>query len=567
MILAIIQARMGSSRLPGKVLLDLAGRPVLWHAVSRVRKARQVDQVLVATTDQLSDEPIRRFCAEQQVQCFGGSEQDVLDRFVQAARFAGATESDAIVRITADCPLVDPDVIDQVVEAYQQAGVDYASNINPPTFPDGLDVEVFSFSALRTAWREAALVSEREHVTPYLRNHPEKFSAHNVTHGTDLSALRWTLDEPADYALLQRLVAELDRNQPEFHLADVLQVLAVHPEWQEMNRDFQRNEGYAKSLRQEQAPLCLGTVQFGLTYGINNRSGRPEQERVFAILDRALAAGIDRLDTAAAYGEAEKVLGEYIRSRQVADKVKVVTKLRPDFLDNTSKRTISFEQALTNEVQASLERLGLAQLDGYLLHSASIEQLEHAELGAAMAGIRESGLVNQVGASLYTPEQAMTALKTDWLDAVQVPYNILDRRLDQVGFFDRNSRRAQSLIVYVRSLLLQGLLMMPEQEIPSHLSGIAPHLRELDQWLAGQGIDRLTAAFGFVSSRPGVDAVVVGVDSLEQLEQYLALSAQIGDFSTILSEGLQRFGEIEPRLLSPNLWEALRQEKRDGHDG
>ena len=567
MILAIIQARMGSSRLPGKVLLDLAGRPVLWHAVSRVRKARQVDQVLVATTDQLSDEPIRRFCAEQQVQCFGGSEQDVLDRFVQAARFAGATESDAIVRITADCPLVDPDVIDQVVAAYQQAGADYASNINPPTFPDGLDVEVFCFSALLTAWREAKLVSEREHVTPYLRNHPEKFSAHNVTHGTDLSALRWTLDEPADYALLQRLVAELDRNQPEFHLADVLQVLAVHPEWQELNRDFQRNEGYAKSLRQEQAPLCLGTVQFGLTYGINNRSGRPEQERVFAILDRALAAGIDRLDTAAAYGEAEKVLGEYIRSRQVADKVKVVTKLRPDFLDNTSKRTISFEQALTNEVQASLERLGLAQLDGYLLHSASIEQLEHAELGAAMAGIRESGLVNQVGASLYTPEQAMTALKTDWLDAVQVPYNILDRRLDQVGFFDRNSRRAQSLTVYVRSLLLQGLLMMPEQEIPSHLSGIAPHLRELDQWLAGQGIDRLTAAFGFVSSRPGVDAVVVGVDSLEQLEQYLALSAQIGDFSTILSEGLQRFGEIEPRLLSPNLWEALRQEKRDGHDG
>ena len=218
-------------------------------------------------------------------------------------------------------------------------------------------------------------------------------------------------------------------------------------------------------------------------------------------------------------------------------------------------------------MQTSLERLGLARLDGYLLHSASIEQLEHGELGAALASVRESGLVRQVGASLYTPEQAMTALQTDWLDAVQVPYNILDRRLDQAGFFDRNSRRSRPLTLYVRSLLLQGLLLMSEQEIPPHLQGIVPHLRELDQWLAGQGIDRLTAAFGFVSSRPGVDAVVVGVDSLEQLEQYLALSAQIGDFSTILSEGLQRFGEIEPRLLSPNLWEALRQEKRDGHDG
>ena len=567
MILAIIQARMGSSRLPGKVLLDLAGRPVLWHAVSRVQKARLVDQVLVATTDQPADEPIRQFCTEQAVQCFGGSEQDVLDRFVQAARFAGATESDAIVRITADCPLIDPNVIDLVVAAYQQTGADYVSNVQPPTFPDGLDVEVFRFSALLRAWREAKLVSEREHVTPYLRNHLEKFSSHNVTHNTDLSALRWTLDEPADYALLQQIVAELDRTQPEFHLADVLQVLAAHQEWQELNRDFARNEGYVKSLRQEQAPICLGTVQFGLVYGINNRSGRPEQERVLAILDRALAAGIDRLDTAAAYGEAEKVLGEYIRSRQVADRVKVVSKLRPDFLDNTSKGTISFEQALSDEVQASLERLGLARLDGYLLHSASIEQLEHAELGAALAAVRESGLVRQVGASLYTPEQAMMALKTDWLDAVQVPYNILDRRLDQAGFFDRNSRRARPLTVYVRSLLLQGLLMMPEQEIPPHLSAMAPHLRELDEWLAGQGIDRLTAAFDFVSSRSGVDAVVVGVDSLEQLEQYLALSARIGDYSAILSEGLQRFSEIEPRLLSPNLWEALRQEKRDGHDG
>ena len=567
MILAIIQARMGSSRLPGKVLLDLAGRPVLWHAVERVRKARRVEQVSVATTLAPGDESIRRLCAENEIPCFAGSENDVLDRYWQAALSAGAGPGDGIVRITADCPLIDPEVIDQVIAAFLSSGADYVSNVNPPTFPDGLDVEVFSFSALRIAWREAALQSEREHVTPYLRNHPEKFSAHNVTHSSDLSALRWTLDEPADYALLQRIVAELDRNKPEFHLEDVLQVLAAHPEWQELNREFARNEGYVKSLRQEQARLCLGTVQFGLAYGINNRSGRPEQQRVFAILDRALAAGIDRLDTAAAYGEAEKVLGEYIRSRQVADRVKVVSKLRPDFLDNTYKGTVSLEQAVSDEVQASLERLGLARLDGYLLHSASCEQLEHGELGAALAVVRESGLVRQVGASLYTPEQAMTALQTDWLDAVQVPYNILDRRLDQAGFFDRNSRRSRPLTVYVRSLLLQGLLLMSEQEIPPHLSAIVPHLRELDQWLAGQGIDRLAAAFGFVASRPGVDAVVVGVDSVEQLEQYLALSARIGDYSAILSEGLQRFGEIEPRLLSPNLWEALRQEKRDGHDG
>ncbi len=236
MILAIIQARMGSSRLPGKVLLDLAGRPVLWRGLERVRQAGRIDQVLVATTDQPGDEPIRRFCAERGVRCFAGSEQDVLDRYYQAARFAGATDEDGIVRITADCPLIDPEVVDRVIEAYLSSGADYVSNVQPPTFPDGLDVEAFRFSALRRAWQEAKLVSEREHVTPYLRNQPEKFSAHNVTHSVDLSAHRWTLDEPADYALLQRIVTELDLRRPDFHLADVLQVLAEHPEWRELNR-------------------------------------------------------------------------------------------------------------------------------------------------------------------------------------------------------------------------------------------------------------------------------------------------------------------------------------------
>ena len=567
MILAIIQARMGSSRLPGKVLLDLAGRPVLWHGVSRVRQARRIDRLLVATTDQATDEPIRRFCAERGIACFGGSEQDVLDRFVQAARFAGATETDGIVRITADCPLIDPEVIDQVVTLFLESGADYVSNVQPPTFPDGLDVEVFRYAALLEAWREAKLVSEREHVTPYLRNHPEKFAARNLTHDRDLSTLRWTLDEAADYDLLRRVVSALERRKTAFRLADVLQVLAEHPEWQELNRDFARNEGYAKSLRQEQAPLCLGTVQFGLAYGINNRGGKPEQQRVFAILDRALAAGIDRLDTAAVYGDAETVLGEYIRSRQVAGKLNVVSKLRPDFFDNTYKDPVHLQQALQQEVQASLTRLGLERLDGYLLHSATEEQLRHAGLSEAMQALRQTGLVRETGASLYTPEQAMTALQTGWVDAVQVPYNILDRRLDRADFFGQNNHRVRPLTVYARSVLLQGLLMMRPDEIPPHLTALAPHLRELDEWLASQGVDRLTAAFGFVSRHPGIDAVVVGVDSLEQLEQYLALSTRLADFSTILSAGLARFGEIEPRLLSPNLWDALRQEKRDGQDG
>ena len=558
MILAVIQARMGSSRLPGKVLLDLAGRPVLRHGVERVRKARLIDRVMVATTNRPGDEPVRQFCREQGIACFGGSENDVLDRYYQAASSAGATDGDGIVRITADCPLIDPDVIDRVIETFLASDADYVSNVQPPTFPDGLDVEVFKFSALRTAWREARLASEREHVTPYLRNHREIFSQRNVSQTDDLSGLRWTLDEPADYELLQWVVGALQERRPDFHMADVLQVLSEHPEWQELNVSFGRNEGYAKSLWQDNAPICLGTVQFGTVYGINNRGGRPEQEQVFAILDRALEAGIDWLDTAAAYGEAENVLGNYIRSRQAAGKIRVVTKLRPDILDIISKGTYSAAQIVRDEVRQSLERLNLKKLDGYMLHNAA--HLAQVRIGEALAECRECGMVRQIGVSVYTPEEALAALQTSWVDAVQVPYNILDRRLDRSGFFETKSRLGRPFTVFVRSLLLQGLLMMKAEEIPAHLTGIAPHLQELDGWLAGQGFSRFDAAFWFAARRPGVDAVVVGVDSLEQLEQYIDLSRRSVDFSAALSEGLKRFNDIDSRLLSPNLWESLRKE-------
>ena len=241
-----------------------------------------------------------------------------------------------------------------------------------------------------------------------------------------------------------------------------------------------------------------------------------------------------------------------------------MSKLRPDFLDIISKGTNSLEQALGEELKKSLERLGLEKLDGYLLHSADREQLTQVELGAAMTKAKESGLVRQVGVSVYTPEQALTALRASWVDAVQVPYNILDRRLDQSGFFTLKGQVGRPVTVFARSLLLQGLLMMKGSEIPVHLTGIAGHLQELDQWLASHGFGRFDAAFRFAACRPGVDAVVVGVDSLEQLEQYVELSQRSVDFSAALAEGLERFGDIDPRLLSPNLWETLRKEGKYG---
>jgi spore coat polysaccharide biosynthesis protein SpsF (cytidylyltransferase family) len=165
-IVAIIQARMGSSRLPGKTIADVAGRPLLLHVVERTQRARRVDKVVVATTDRSSDDPIADLCQREGIQCFRGSEDDVLDRFYRTAQAHGA---DVVVRITADCPLIDAAVIDKVIARFQAGDCDYVSNILRYTYPDGLDTEVFSFAALERAWREAKKPSEREHVTPYLR--------------------------------------------------------------------------------------------------------------------------------------------------------------------------------------------------------------------------------------------------------------------------------------------------------------------------------------------------------------------------------------------------------------
>ncbi|MER3422660.1 MAG: aminotransferase [Nitrospiraceae bacterium] len=248
-VVAIVQARMGSTRLPGKVLAEIAGRPMLWYVVERVRRARTVDKVVVATTGNSEDDAIAAFCADNCIQCFRGSEMDVLDRFYQAAKHFGA---DVVVRITGDCPLIDPEVVDKVVGTYLEGDYDYVSNTLRYTYPDGLDVEVFSFEALERAWKEAHLASHREHVTPYIRT-SGKFRVFNVENEIDLSKenLRWTVDDPADLEFVRAVYSRLGRGQRPFGLTDVLQLLKREPYLMEINKKAIRNEGYYRSLVNE----------------------------------------------------------------------------------------------------------------------------------------------------------------------------------------------------------------------------------------------------------------------------------------------------------------------------
>lgn len=245
---AVLQARTSSSRLPGKVLLPILDQPMLARQIERLRRCASFDELVVATSSDPSDDHLAGLCADMRVCCHRGSLDDVLDRFHGAALAAGA---DIVVRLTGDCPLAEPTVIDRVVAAFRDNGVDYASNVLPPTYPDGLDVEVFSFAALDHAWREARLPSEREHVTPYLYTHDELFRRINVAADADLSALRWTVDNVDDLDFVRRIYGLLYPGNPAFGMQDVLDCLARHPELQDSGR--QRNEGYGKSLQKDAA--------------------------------------------------------------------------------------------------------------------------------------------------------------------------------------------------------------------------------------------------------------------------------------------------------------------------
>ena len=230
-VVAIIQARMGSSRLPGKVLEDIAGRSMLYRVVSRLRAAQLIDQLLVATTTLAKDDAIVEECQNCGVPSYRGDEGDVLDRYFRAAESGRA---DVVVRITSDCPLIDPEITDKTIRAFLREQPAYASNTLVRTYPRGLDTEVISRSALTRAWREARQPYEREHVTPYIAEHPADFQLLSVTGAEDYSAHRWTVDTLEDLAFVRAIYSR--HEDAMFSWREVLKLLEREPELADLNR-------------------------------------------------------------------------------------------------------------------------------------------------------------------------------------------------------------------------------------------------------------------------------------------------------------------------------------------
>lgn len=249
-IVAIIQARVGSTRLPKKVLAEIEGKPMLLHIIDRVKQAKRIDKIIIATTDLPEDKVIEEIAKNSGVEYFAGSEKDVLDRYYKAVKKFGA---DIIVRITGDCPVVDPELIDKTVKFFLETSCDYASTAYPKTtFPDGLDIWVFSFQALEKAWKEAVLPSEREHVTPYMWKHRELFKIATFQNNEDLSNMRWTVDEQIDLKFIRAIYKRLYKPGKLFLMKDILNLLNKEPELAKINQSISKDEGYKKSLKEDE---------------------------------------------------------------------------------------------------------------------------------------------------------------------------------------------------------------------------------------------------------------------------------------------------------------------------
>lgn len=283
--------------------------------------------------------------------------------------------------------------------------------------------------------------------------------------------------------------------------------------------------------------LCLGTVQFGMDYGIQG-NGQPDLSKAIEILTTAYDAGIRTYDTASAYGNAEHVLNIFLSQSSIHRKnVRIISK------------TKSSDLQILNDAKSSLENIGIPYLDGCLLHDADLVFSSNAVQN--MRCLKETGMTKEIGVSVYTPEQALKCLDYDFVDIIQVPYNIMDRRLDKCNFFTK--AKSLGLDIYVRSVLLQGLLMMNTSKLPPNMKFAEPYIQQYQTICKNNGITTFEGAVGYVLQHGDIDYLVFGVDNLNQLKEYIAYSRKQEE-KEIWKIFRGYFTDMPDKLLMPNLW-------------
>lgn len=539
---------MGSSRLPGKILLPALGKPMLAHQIDRLRQVKLADELVIATTHSAMDDEVVRFCDQYGVSYFRGDERDVLSRYAGAA---AQYQADVVVRLTADCPLIDPAVVTDAIARFREnAGARvYVSNTISRTFPRGMDVEVFSRELLSEADRNATTKHDREHVTPYLiRNDRNDISQHSVECWKNLSSYRFTLDYAKDY---RQILAILNTDLPDYSLdtlmfAAVTQGLDWHDNAEQVHERQQQEEQEAQEEQQgrEDGLLTrfgLGAAQFGMYYGQFNRDGVPSVNTVREILKKAAKLGLSCVDTAHLYGQSEAVLG---RCTSAMGSLSIITKT-PRFPDEK----ISQQDAVTlrEAFEKSLMLMHRKSVDGLLIHHAPNLLTDGGELlYQEMLKLKAEGRVRRIGVSAYSGDIVEQIHEKFPLDFVQLPINLLDRRLIENGHLKRLA--AAGIKIHARSAFLQGLLLADPNTLSARFDPAKDVLKAFHAAVHELGVSPAHAALHYLLGLPEIERIIVGVESLSQLRNLFS------DFPERVEMDFNEFKVDQVEILNPVLW-------------
>jgi len=530
----ILQARMSSSRLPGKALLPVAGYPSAILAALRARN--RGGRVILATSDDPSDDVLARVAGEHEIEVFRGPLRDVLARYFLAV--ASLPEDCIVVRLTADNVVPDGTFVGELARKFECADLEYLGTESSSRKPYGLDAEAFTVAALRKAHATASTACDREHVGPWMeRNCRSAIYQPDLPTGEDFGGVRCTIDDQDDYDRVLRL------------FAGVTDPVGIG--WLELTRRLTALTE-ERSIRGE---FTLGTAQLGMAYGVVNDNGKPLRNKAIEIVRQAVARGVTTIDTARAYGDSEDVIGEALEGRQA----QVITKIEVSGVDPVASE-IDARRRVKATIEASCRALRTTKLDAVLLHDWEHRYRWQGAAWQQLLEFQEGGRISTLGASVYEPSDALEALQGPSVEHLQIPMNILDWRWRAAGV-DVAIRERPGVVLHARSAFLQGILLHPSTRWPrvegfdgaDCAAALARLAREFDR----ESVADLCLAY--VRSLPWITSVVVGCETLGQLDHNLRLFSRP-------KLSLQQCVEIESALpkapetlLNPSKWNTAQQ--------
>jgi spore coat polysaccharide biosynthesis protein SpsF (cytidylyltransferase family)/aryl-alcohol dehydrogenase-like predicted oxidoreductase len=542
----IIQSRLSSSRLPAKALLPIRGVPTV--VLCAKRAANTGFDVVVATSTDDSDDLLADVLAGHHIPLIRGPLKDVLGRFVLATE--DMSPDSIVVRLTADNLFPDGKIIEEMFQNIIKDGRAYISTQSlSRDFPYGLSVEAFTVKALREANSIAKDDYDREHVTPWIKRKYENLKLLPSKYESlgKLGNLRCTLDTFDDYLRLNKIFAGVsDPIQTRWnHLCEKLTNLPENLE-EKVPYHFQNGE--------LESDLTLGTAQLGMLYGAANVSGQPTFAESSAIIKQAITHGVTCIDSASAYGDAERIIGETLVGG-LGERVRVVTKLDPLQHLNSSWSENVIRTAVDASIFRSCRRLGTDQLQTLLLHRWHHRYAYNGAIWRRLIELKEEGIIKNIGASVYSPTEAFDALKDPVITHIQLPMNILDWRWKMSGFKTEVLSRPE-VVIHARSVFLQGILIAGENFWPSVKNVDARSwFEKMDRLIDKLGLDgRADLCLSYVRGQTWIASIVIGMETAAQLSQNVRLFQKRPLTEKECEVCEEEFKGAPEALLNPSEW-------------